>query len=125
MPASKVRSRFFDFGAGLIALTVFVVAILLQSVSQVAMEYGAIVLPIIAFPLATWMRIRAGSSPWFAFFAVNVWLVRHVGVQRAVHDTEVRRVFRRWPPLAGRIGRYSNRGSRSRVTWWRHSLKKA
>src|ERR1043165_621222 len=75
MPASKVRSRFFGFGAGLIALTVFVVAILLQSVSQVAMEYGFIVLPIIAFPLATWMRIRAGSSPWFAFFAVNVWLV--------------------------------------------------
>jgi peroxiredoxin len=56
-------------------LLVFVVAILLQSVSQVAMEYAVIVLPIVAFPLGTWMRIRAGSSPWFAFFAVNVWLV--------------------------------------------------
>ena len=74
MPTSKVRSRVFDFGAGLIALIVFV-AILLQSVSQVAMEYAAIVLPILAFPLATWMRVRAGSSRWFAFFAVNVWLV--------------------------------------------------
>ena len=70
-----VRSRLFDCGTGLIAVSVFGVAILLQSVSQVAMEYSAVVLPIVAFPLATWMRIRAGSSRWFAFFAVNVWLI--------------------------------------------------
>lgn len=75
MPPGKARSRLFDFGAGLLALVVFVAAILLQSVSQDAMEYAAIVLPIVAFPMVTWMRARAGSSRWFAFFAVNVWLV--------------------------------------------------
>ncbi len=39
------------------------------------MEYSSVVLPIVAYPLATWMRIRAGSPRWFAFLAVNVWLV--------------------------------------------------
>jgi len=75
MPTSKVHSRLLDFVAGLIALAVCGAAILLQSVSQIAFEYALIALPIVAFPVATWLRIRAGSSPWFAFFAVNVWLI--------------------------------------------------
>ena len=69
-----VRSRIFDVLTGLAGLAVWAAALLLQYVSRVALEYALIVLPVAVFPLLMWIRIRAGSSPWFAFVAVNVWL---------------------------------------------------
>lgn len=75
MTTTPWRSRIFDVGAGILAVVIFGAAMFLQSLSQVLMEYAIMLLPIVAFPLATWMRVRAGSPRWFAFVAVNVWLV--------------------------------------------------
>lgn len=75
MPTSETRSHLLDVVAGFIALTVYAAALFVANQGNVFYEYSMIVLPAVVFPLVTWLRVRAGSSPWFAFFAVNVWLI--------------------------------------------------
>ena len=77
-----VRRRLLDLACGLGGLAVCAGALLLQSWSEALLEYALIVLPLIVFPLITWMR-RDAAAPWSAFVAINVWLVvAYVGLAR-------------------------------------------
>lgn len=69
-----VRRRLIDVACGLGGLAVCAGALLLQSWSETLLEYALIVLPLVVFPLITWLR-RDPSAPWAAFVSVNVWLV--------------------------------------------------
>ena len=70
-----IRSRALDVLTGLAGLGICAAALLLQNVSRPALEYALIVLPVVVFSALTWLRIRAGSPPRFAFAAVNIWLI--------------------------------------------------
>jgi thiol-disulfide isomerase/thioredoxin len=64
-----------DFLCGCFGGLVYAGSLLLQKLSEVALEYALIALPIVIFPALTWWRASKSGSPASTFAAINMWLV--------------------------------------------------